>query len=376
LVVGVLVVAAGCGGYFWWTWNGRSESLVLAGVVETQEVRLGSKIGGRVEKLLVHEGDVTKPGQVLVQLAIPELLAQRDQARAQVAAAQAARDRAFKGYLPEEIAAAEGAFEAAKARHMRLVAGWRPQEKRQAQAELDDAQAELVMATQEFERVQGLLYKSPGSTSQREMDNARMLRDRAQARVGVAQAKVEMVVKEGSRREDIAEAAGELARAKAQFDLYKRGIRDEDKAAADAELASAKAKLAELEANVLEAEVRAPDAARIEVIAIRPGDLVTPNQPIIRTLKLDDCWVKVFVPETQLGHVRVGQTAQVTIDTFPDRPYTGKVTHVASISEFLPRNVQSLDERRNQMFGVKVTMTEPAAADVFKPGMAARVVLE
>jgi multidrug resistance efflux pump len=203
-----------------------------------------------------------------------------------------------------------------------------------------------------------------------------MLKDRAQAKVTAGQAKVDMVVREGSRKEDIAEAAGEMAKALAQLKLYQRGIRDEDKAAADAELQSAKAKLAEMEANVAEAEIKAPGVARVEVIAIRPGDLVAPNQPILRILRSDDTWVKVFVPETRLGKIHVGQKAWVRSDTFPDRRFAGKVIHVESISEFLPRNVQSLDERRNQVFGVKVALTEPEAIKTFKPGMAAQVVIE
>ncbi|MFT3882779.1 MAG: efflux RND transporter periplasmic adaptor subunit [Gemmatales bacterium] len=136
------------------------------------------------------------------------------------------------------------------------------------------------------------------------------------------------------------------------------------------------AKLTELEANIAEAEIKSPGNARVEVISIRPGDLVLPNIPVIRILKTDDCWVKVFVPETKLGRVTKGQMASVTIDSFPGRKFQGKVTQVASISEFLPRNVQSLDERRDQMFGIKITMTQPEAIDIFKPGMAAEVVLE
>src|SRR4051812_34641464 len=92
IVVLLPLAAAGCGGYFWWTWNGHQDEITLAGVVETQEVRLGSKVGGRVAQLLTYEGATTKPGQVLVKLDIPEMIAQRDQAKARVAAAQAARD--------------------------------------------------------------------------------------------------------------------------------------------------------------------------------------------------------------------------------------------------------------------------------------------
>lgn len=372
----VLLCLAGGGAAAWWFWNGKKDEIRMAGVVESQEVRLGSKIGGRVDKLLVAEGETVKPGQVLVVLAIPELLAQREQTKARVASAKAARDRANNGYLPEERTAAQGAYDAAKARYERMLAGWRLMEQKQISAELEAAQAELQHTNAEMDRLRALSYKLPGATSQRELDDARKLRDRAQAQVNAAQAKVDMVTKEGSRKEDIAEAAGDMMKAKGQLDLIVRGIRDEDKAAAEAEYLAQQAKLAELEANIAEAEIKAPANARVEVVSIRPGDLVAPNQPVIRILKTDDCWVKVFVPETKLGKVAKGQSAQVTVDSYPGRKFQGKVSQVASISEFLPRNVQSLDERRNQMFAIKVIMTQPEAIDIFKPGMAAEVVLE
>lgn len=372
----VLLALAGGGVAAWWFWNGKKDDIRMAGVVESQEVRLGSKIGGRVEKLLIVEGDTVKPGQVLVVLAIPELLAQLAQTKAKVASAKATRDRANNGYLPEEKTTAQGTYDAAKARYERMVAGWRLMEQKQITSELEAAQADLQQANSEFDRLKALSYKLPGATSQRELDDARKARDRAQAQVNSAQAKVDMVTKEGSRKEDIAEAAGDMLRAKGQLDLIARGIRDEDKAAAEAEYAAQQARLQELEANIAEAEIKAPANARVEVVSIRPGDLVSPNQPVIRILKTDDCWVKVFVPETKLGRVTKGQTASVTVDSYPGRKFQGKVSQIASISEFLPRNVQSLDERRNQMFAIKVIMTQPEAIEIFKPGMAAEVVLE
>lgn len=376
LVVVIILALAGGGIAAWWLWNGKKDELHLAGVVESQEVRLGSKIGGRVQELFAIEGETVKPGTILAKLAIPELLAQREQAKARLASAKAARDRAYNGFLPEERTAAQGAYDAAKAKYDRLVEGWRLQEKKQIQAELEAAEADLAQTNAEFERVKALFYNNPGATSQKELDDAKRNRDRSQALVNGAQAKVTMVTKEGSRKEDIAEAAGEMLRTKALLALIDRGIRDEDKAAADAEVEAQKARLQELDANVAEADIKAPSLARIEVVSIRPGDLVLPNQPVIRILRADDCWVKVFVPETKLGQVTKGQSATVTIDTYPGRKFKGKVTYIASISEFLPRNVQSLDERRNQMFGIKVTMTEPEAIEIFKPGMAAQVILD
>jgi multidrug resistance efflux pump len=89
-------------------------------------------------------------------------------------------------------------------------------------------------------------------------------------------------------------------------------------------------------------------------------------------------WIKVYVPETELGKVRLDQEAEITIDAYPGRQYTGRVIQIASESEFTPRNIQSVDERRHQVFAVKVMVPQPMDPQerVFKSGMAAEVSLQ
>src|SRR5262249_49962808 len=111
----------------------------------------------------------------------------------------------------------------------------------------------------------------------------------------------------------------------------------------------------------------------VEVLSVRKGDVLTPNQTILRVLRADDLWVKVYVPETELGRVQLGQHVDVTIDSYPNRRFAGTVEQIAAESEFTPRNVQSADERRHQVFGVKVRVANPEG--VFKSGMAAEVTL-
>jgi multidrug resistance efflux pump len=175
----------------------------------------------------------------------------------------------------------------------------------------------------------------------------------------------------GSRKEDKAEAEAEFNRFKANYNLLEAGSREEDKAEARAKLAEARAKLAELEANLKEAEVIAPENAIVEVLAVRKGDIVPPNTPVLRVLRAEDLWVKIFVPETQLGRIRLHQKVDVTIDSYPGKVFQGEVYQVASISEFIPRNIQSLDERRNQVFAVKIRVDNTQG--IFKAGMAAEV---
>lgn len=322
LVPGTIVVAAAVALGFFWPFQANRHLLHLPGVVEIQEVRLGSKIGGRVARVAVSEGDLVKPGQELVIIEAPELQAQREQWEARLQAAQADLEKARNGSRPEEI--------------------------REANNDLQAAQADLVLARQEYERVEKL--QKIGAAARSDFDAAHATRDRDEKRVGAA-----------------------LAR----LDLLKAGTRSEDITAAMARVAEIRGKIHEIEANLDEAIVRAPELAVVDVLSVRKGDLVAPNQPIIRVLRADDLWVRVYVPETQLGQVRLGQNVDVTIDSYPGERFKGKVVQVSAESEFTPRNVQSVDERRHQVFGMKVRVAQPEdpSKRVFKSGMAAEVIL-
>ncbi len=149
-----------------------------------------------------------------------------------------------------------------------------------------------------------------------------------------------------------------------------RGNRPEDIAAARATLEAEERQLGYLERQRAESVVTAPAAGVIESMDLRPGDLVPPNQPVAKMLEPSQLWVRVYVPEPQLGRVRVGQRAALTVDTFPKKEFPGKVVEIRTQSEYTPRNVQTLDQRMDQVFGVKVAI-DPSPE--LKPGMAATV---
>ena len=100
---------------------------------------------------------------------------------------------------------------------------------------------------------------------------------------------------------------------------------------------------------------------------------MAPNQPVATLLEPNELWVRVYVPETELGHVQVGQAARIRVDSFPQRDFAGRVVEIRHRAEYLPRNVQTLDQRADQVFGVKVAITP---APELKPGMAAFVRLD
>ena len=368
IAVGAVVLTAASAGAAYWAFHRKPEPLRLPGTVEVQEVRLSSKIGGRVKAVLVREGERLQPGQVLVELEAPELEAQREQAQRKRDQAASSLEKLLTGARPEEVAVADAAVTAAEARVVRVKAGWREEEIEQARKELAAAQAEVELAKVEWHRERFLAPK--GSSTESRYDTARSAYLRWTAQVASARAKLAMM-EAGPRKEDIAEAKAEVVRAKAQRDLVKATARSEDVAESTARVAELDARVRELDAQLAEAVVKAPEPAVVEVLAVRPGDILAPNQPVARVLRADDLWVKAYVPATELGKLRLNQAVEVTIDSHPGRRFAGTIDQIATVSEFTPRNVQSVEERANQVFAVKVRVADTQG--VFKSGMAADV---
>jgi multidrug resistance efflux pump len=369
LILGAVVAAGAVGAFFWFSADG--DVLRLPGIVEIQEVRLGSKVGGRVYKVLAQEGEIVSPGQELVIFEAPELKATRDQLKAKVDAAEADYAKAMRGPREEEKRAALAAATAAKARYEKMVEGWREEEKRQAASDLAAAAAELKQANEDMDRILELFRTK--AVARADYDAALATRDKARGKFNAVQARVDMMNK-GNRQEDKAEAKAEWERAQAQYDQLYNGTREEDKMMAKAKLDEARAKLEEAEVNLREAVVKVPEnlgKAVVEVVAVRPGDLVAANQPVMRVLRIGDMWVKIFVPETKLDLVPLDKQVEVSIDAPRPTTLKGRVMQKANSSEFTPRNVQSADERRFQVFAVKIKVDDPQG--ILNAGMAADV---
>lgn len=151
-----------------------------------------------------------------------------------------------------------------------------------------------------------------------------------------------------------------------------RGSRIEDIRAAQAAVAREEGRLAYMKRQLKETVILAPSDGIVESLELRPGDLLAANQSAVRILEHDQVWVRVYVPEPSLGLVKKGQKVGVTVDTFPGRRFDGVITEINQQGEYTPRNVQTLDQRFDQVFGVKVSI--PNAPEL-KPGMAALVQL-
>ena len=334
----------------------RDGSLHGSGTVEARNIRVGSKIGGRIDKVLVREGDPVEAGQVLITFDEKELAASLAQSRATA-------EKARRGYRPEEIAEARAAAAQAKAEYDQRRNGYRQEDIDAAQADLDRANADEVRARLDAQRYDALAEKDLVSKQQRDTADANW--KMALAQQANFRHKLDQLHR-GYRPEEIAASEARYRQTQATLEKLENGNRVED-------ISAAKAALAYDEARFRERQVLAPAAASIEVLDVRPGDLIAPNTPVATLLERDQIYVRIYIPETQIGRVHLGQKAQIRVDSFSNQVFDGTVEQINQQAEFLPRNVQTVEERVHQVFGVKVRIDDTSHR--VRAGMAADVTL-
>ncbi len=171
-------------------------------------------------------------------------------------------------------------------------------------------------------------------------------------------------------REQYDEAVSKAASQRQAYLEALRGYRREEIRAAAAALDREQARLAYLEQKREELVIRSPIHGRVEVFDLRPGDILAANQAAVTLLERDQLWVRIYVPEPELGWVVLGQRARITVDTFPRHAFRGRVVEIRQQGEYTPRNLQTREQRSDLVFGVKV---EVAGEGRLRPGMAATV---
>jgi HlyD family secretion protein len=297
--------------------GGPADGLVASGTVEATSADLGFNVPGRVEAVDVREGDRVTRGQVLARLDAAELEARAGAAQAQVAAARAVLAELEAGARSEEVSQGRTALRSATRR-------------------LDDAARDLERAHRLFEG---------GAISREALDRA-------------------------ETAYELAEAA--VASARDQLGVLETGPRPERIAAQRAALESAEAGARQAAAALEHAIIRAPFDGQVTIRHREPGETVQPGLPVLTILDPTDRWVRIYVPETRMGAIAIGQKAAITSDTFRGREYPGRVVFVASEAEFTPRNVQTREERVKLVYAVRVSLEDDPAFEL-KPGMPADV---
>lgn len=348
----------------------RTEAYFVSGFLEVDEMRLGSRVGGRVESVHVEEGQLVETNAVLVTLEPFDFRERLAEANATLAARTAVLEKLRKGYRQEEIDQSAARRDRFAATLEKLSAGMRPLEVQYLADKVTVAKAEAAWAETEHRRIQGLFEKSQAAIE--ELDEAQRRLDVTRANLAAAQDQLDLA-KEGTRKEEIAEAKASLTETTAQLDLMKKGFRAEEIAEAEATAQAASAAVQMIQRRVDELTIRAPRTGVVEAIDLQPGDLVPPDAPVLTLLDTSTLWVRAYVPESRLN-LKTNDVVDLRVDAFPQRRFKGRIVVIARQAEFTPSNVQTPEERAKQVFRIKVQVEE--GLDVLRAGMSADVFLE
>jgi len=250
----------------------------VSGTIEVDEVHVGPRMSGRVQKIFAQEGDKLQAGQPIVELDAAELKARRDLAVAQIDSAT------------------------------------------------HDAESQVALL--EFLR-----------------DDAKRQQDLLKRKV-ISPTDAQKAASSATAQEKIV-------------------------AAAQTRVIQARAQLADIDAQLAEMQVKAPSDCVLEVLSVKVGDVLAANREVATLLLPQHLWVRVYVPEPWLGLIKIWDHVRVRVDSFRGKDFDGIVEQVNRQAEFTPRNVQTVEDRIRQVFGVKIRL--PSGDDRLRAGMAADV---
>lgn len=373
IIVLALAAAGLVVGVIWWRAHRATAAgeLVLHGNVDLRQVELAFNNSERIASVLVEEGNRVKKGQVLARLDTSRLTPQVAQGEAQAAAQRDVVERLHHGSRPDEIAQSRAQVSAQQHVVEKLQHGSRPEEIAQAKANVDSAQADLVNARRQYERYKVLTPK--GAATQQDLDNAKAALDVAEAKLAVNHKAWELA-ELGPRKEEIEEAEATLAANQRALDLAVEGPRKEDIAQAEAQLKANEAQVALLKQMLADAELIAPTDAIVRTRILEPGEMSSPQKPVLSLAIVDPKWIRAYVSEPDLGKLHPGMPATVVVDSFPNRRFDGWVGFISPVAEFTPKTVQTDELRTSLVYEVRVFVKDPR--DDLRLGMPASVVLD
>lgn len=352
----ILATVLGLLGWRVWRQNRSSSSVVrLSGNIEMVTVDVSFRIPGRLAQRPVDEGDHAEKGQVVAVLDDSDLQRELAQRQGEVQTAQAAVDELLAGSRPEEIAQAKAAAEKAQNALDDLLAGARPEEIAAAEATVARTQADETNAKSLYDRA--VEMRQNQFATAKEVDDAKAAYDSAHARVLEAQENLKLV-KAGSRKDLIEQARSALRQAQDAYDMVKAGPRKETIEQARGRLAQAQAALGLAQVRVNDATIHAPISGMVLAKDAEPGEYLSPGTPVITLGDVTNVYLRAFVSESDMGRVKLGQQAKVTIDGTA-RVFAGRVSFISPQAEFTPKNVQTEKERVKLVYRIKIDLPNP-----------------
>lgn len=286
---------------------------ILSNSIEAKDVKVSSKVAGRISKIFIKEGSKVKEDQKLLELEGEEIIAQLEQAKA--------------------------SLEKAKSELIDLKAGARPQEIAQAEAItlktnalLEQAKAKYRNALSDYKRMDEL-YKE-GAISKQTLDSY-------ETQKNVLEEEVNNLEQEGVKAQE-------------NENLIKEGPRKNQIKALTAQVDYFNAKVKELNKYANELTVISPLNGEVSSFDLKVGEVIKANQPLLTITDLSDMYVRIYVPNTHLGKVKLNQKVKIKADSFPNESFKGYVSYIGAQAEFTPRNVQTPEERSKLVYPIKI----------------------
>jgi HlyD family secretion protein len=312
VIPAVVVIVIAVGGYFGWRYyadRGPGAGFVNGnGRIEATEIDVATKLAGRVQDVLVKEGDFVEAGQVLAHMQVDTLQAQRSEAVAQ----------------HQQAVNADASAKATIA--------LRESDQRAAEATVAQRESELDAARRRLARSETL--SKEGASSMQELDDDRARVRSAQAAVAAAKAQVTA-------------AAAAVSAAKAQ------------QTGAVSAIAAAQATIDRVQADIQDSDLKAPRAGRVQYRVAQPGEVLGAGGKVLNMIDLADVYMTFFLPTSAAGRVSLGQDVHIILDAAPQWVIPAKVTFVSSTAQFTPKTVETQSEREKLMFRVKAQI-DPA----------------
>jgi HlyD family secretion protein len=290
----------------------NSESIEASGLIEAVETEIRAKVQGEVKEIHVQEGDKIKKGDLLCLLDDEKLLIQLNQVRAGLEGARSKLELFKKGTKKELIAVAKN--------------------------QLEEAGKELELAQKNEQRLAKLLSEGAVSETQKEQADLRL-----------------KAAQEGHKS------------ASENYQLLLRGKEKEEIEMVEAEIDGYQAQEQFLQSQIQDTRVVSPVDGFLEIKHIEKGELALPGTLLFSLIDLNRTYVNAYLPERYIGRIKIGNSVEVSSDSFPEKVFKGQVDYISDQAEFAPKNIQTKEERLKLVFRVKSYLQNTEGE--LKPGM-------
>ena len=361
----------------------NQDVLTVSGVLETNEIDVNVKVGGKLLEIMVEEGDNVKKGDIIATVEAENIEAKLEQAKALLGIAATRVEQSKIAYAAQkeqsesQIQQATGAYSSAKAQLTKAKKGARPQQLEQAKELVVQAKEAYEYTKVTYDRLKKLYDE--GVIPQQKIDGAKAELEVAKAKYNTAQQQYDLV-KEGVQKEDISSAEGLVMQAEAMVNLanvtkLQVSAKEQDMIAAKEQLIQAQAGVNEVMSYLNDSTIKAPVDGTITVKNADNGELVSTGMPVVSISNLKDVWANIKIKESAIANIKIGDTIDVIIPGDNNKVYKGKVTSISSKASYATeRATQDKNEKDVVAFTVKIKLNNVDLR--LKPGMTATLKLK